>query len=162
MSLFLLLLSMTNLSAGEHIKHLTKDQVSPKANIEQVGWIAGHWQGQAFGGKTEEIWSKPHAGSMMAVFKHSKDNAVTFYEIEIIRETANSLILELKHFSKDLKGWEKKDEVVSFPLVALSENVAYFDGMTFQLINENLLYIYVSIESNGQAQEVLFAYQRVL
>jgi hypothetical protein len=41
---------------------------------------------------------------MMATFKLVIDNKVSFYEIEIIREIEDSLILQLKHFGGDLKG----------------------------------------------------------
>lgn len=27
--------------------------------LENIRWITGTWKGEAFGGKTEEIWSKP-------------------------------------------------------------------------------------------------------
>ena len=53
----------------------------------------------------------------MASFKLIIDNKVSFYEIEIIREVNNTLILQLKHFNNDLKGWETKD--------AYSNNVSF-------------------------------------
>ena len=42
-------------------------QLEPK--LENIAWIAGTWHGEAFGGQTEEIWSEPSGGSMMASFK---------------------------------------------------------------------------------------------
>ena len=78
--------------------------------LENIAWISGTWHGEAFGGKTEEIWSQPSGGSMMATFKLTVNDQVQFYEIEIIREIENDLVLQLKHFNKDLKGWETKDE----------------------------------------------------
>ena len=65
--------------------------------LKNIAWIAGTWHGEAFGGQTEEIWSEPSGGSMMASFKLINDGKVTFYEIEIIREIENTLILQLKH-----------------------------------------------------------------
>ena len=150
-----------SLLADGNIKYLADGDASPKAKIDQVSWIAGNWEGEAFGGQTEEIWSKPSAGSMMAVFKLTKDNQVSFYEIEIIREVNNSLVLELKHFSKELEGWEDKKEKVSFPLVKLGENVVYFDGMTFKKISDDILHVFVDIEDKGKHTEVLFEYNQV-
>ena len=95
-------------------------QLEPK--LENIAWISGTWHGEAFGGKTEEIWSEPSGGSMMATFKLINEGKVTFYEIEIIREIENSLILQLKHFGSDLKGWESKDDTVDFPLKEITEN----------------------------------------
>ncbi len=109
---FLVLFSGLSI-ASENIRHLKPGEKSPLASIDQVAWIAGHWKGEAFGGITEEIWSPPQAGSMMASFRLINKGVVSFYEIEIIREINGSLVLELKHFNNDLKGWETKDEVVS-------------------------------------------------
>lgn len=61
--------------------------------LENIAWIVGTWHGEAFGGITEEIWSEPSGGSMMATFKLIVDEKVQFYEIEVIREIEDSLIL---------------------------------------------------------------------
>lgn len=60
-----------------------------------IAWIADEWKGTAFGGIVEENWSKPSSDPMMAAFKLTVDNKVKFYEIEIIREVKESLILQL-------------------------------------------------------------------
>ncbi|MUU78203.1 DUF6265 family protein [Winogradskyella endarachnes] len=134
--------------------------VAPK--LENISWISGTWHGEAFGGKTEEIWSEPSAGSMMATFKLINDNKVTFYEIEIIREIENSLILQLKHFGSDLKGWETKDETVDFPLKEITENKVVFEGMTFEKVSETEMNIYVDITDNGKTETVKFNYKKKL
>ncbi|MBT8270774.1 MAG: hypothetical protein KJO25_01890, partial [Bacteroidia bacterium] len=99
-------------------------KLEPK--LENISWIAGNWTGKAFGGTVEENWSEPNGDSMMASFRLIRDNKVIFYEIEIIREIENSLILQLKHFNNDLKGWETKDETIDFPLIAVYENKVVF------------------------------------
>lgn len=133
-------------------------QLAPK--LENIAWIAGTWHGEAFGGQTEEIWSEPSAGSMMATFKLINDGNVTFYEIEVIREIENSLILQLKHFGPDLKGWEAKDETVDFPLKKLTETEVVFEGMTFEKISEKEMNVYVDIEDKGKVETVKFNYKK--
>ena len=128
--------------------------------IENVAWIAGNWKGEAFGGQTEEIWSEPSAGSMMATFKLINDGKVTFYEIEIIREIENSLVLQLKHFANDLKGWETKDETVDFPLIEITENKVVFEGMTFEKISDNEMNVYVDIKEKDKVETVKFNYKK--
>lgn len=137
-------------------KAQTYTKLKPK--LENIAWISGTWHGEAFGGKTEEIWSKPSAGSMMATFKLINDGKVTFYEIEIIREIENSLILQLKHFGPDLKGWETKDETVDFPLKEITPNKVVFEGMTFEKVSDKEMNIYVDIEDNGTVETVKFNY----
>ena len=147
--------------ASEHILELDSLATSPKAHISDVSWISGTWKGEAFGGKTEEIWSEPMGNSMMASFKLVADGKVQFYEIEIIREVKESLILQLKHFNGDLKGWETKDETVDFPLVKITENIIYFDGMTFEKVSDSAMNVYVLMhEKDGTTNEVKFNYKK--
>lgn len=146
---------------SEHILELDSLSVSPKAKINDVAWISGTWKGEAFGGITEEIWSEPMGDSMMAAFKLVSDGKVQFYEIEIIRELKESLILQLKHFNGDLKGWETKDETVDFPLVKITDESIYFDGMTFEKVNEKEMNVYVLMhEKDGTTNEIQFNYKR--
>lgn len=128
--------------------------------LENIAWISGTWHGEAFGGKTEEIWSEPSGGSMMATFKLIVDGKVQFYEIEIIREIENSLVLQLKHFNNDLKGWETKDETVDFPLKEITEKKVIFEGMTFEKVSNTEMNVYVDIKENDKVETVKFSYKK--
>lgn len=129
--------------------------------LENIKWIAGNWKGEAFGGQTEENWSEPSAGSMMANFKLIDKDKVVFYEIEIIREVENTLILQLKHFGSDLKGWEEKDKTINFPLKEITENKVVFEGMIFEKISANEMNIYVDIkQDNDSVETVKFNYKK--
>ena len=146
---------------SEHIFSLDSLSNSPKAKLADLSWITGNWKGQAFGGIVEENWSYPSGDSMMAVFKLINDGKVSFYEIEIIREINESLILQLKHFGGDLKGWETKNETVDFPLVKITDNAAYFDGMTFEKISDNEMNVYVLLhQKNGDKEEIKINYRK--
>lgn len=139
-------------------KAQTNTKLEPK--LENIAWISGTWHGEAFGGKVEEIWSEPSGGSMMATFKLINDGKVTFYEIEIIREIENSLILQLKHFGSDLKGWETKDETIDFPLKEITPNKVVFEGMAFEKVGDKEMNVYVDIEENGTIETVKFNYKK--
>jgi hypothetical protein len=135
------------------------DSLAPK--LENIKWISGNWKGEAFGGQTEENWSEPSGGSMMATFKLINDGEVSFYEIEIIREIENSLTLQLKHFDTDLKGWETKNETVDFPLIKITPTQVIFEGMSFEKVNENEMNVYVDIKNdNGDIELVKFNYKK--
>ncbi|MFT4612422.1 MAG: hypothetical protein ACJA1H_000468 [Glaciecola sp.] len=135
------------------------DSLAPK--LENIKWISGNWKGEAFGGQTEENWSEPSGGSMMATFKLINDGEVSFYEIEIIREIENSLILQLKHFDTDLKGWETKNETVDFPLLKLTATQVIFKGMSFEKVSDNEMNVYVDIKNdNGDIELVKFNYKK--
>ena len=151
--LFILLIAFTLTSNAQ-----TNQTLEPK--LENIKWIAGTWHGEAFGGITEEIWSEPSGGSMMATFKLINEGKVTFYEIEVIREVENSLVLQLKHFGPDLKGWETKDETVDFPLKEITETKVIFEGMTFEKISDTEMNIYVDIKDKGEIETVAFNYKK--
>ena len=149
------------LSQAQNTISFEEGMESPVAIINDVSWISGHWFGNAFGGTVEEIWSPPMGDSMMFVFRLVKDGEVGFYEIGHIKEVGASLILQLKHFNRDLSGWEEKGETVDFKLVRLEENKAFFDNFTFERINENAINLYVVVkESDEKAEEIKFSYKR--
>ena len=137
----------------------SEPKLEPK--LENIAWIAGNWKGKAFGGQTEEYWSEPSGGSMMATFKLIQNGEVSFYEIEIIREIENTLILQLKHFNHDLKGWETKDETVDFHLKEITQNKVIFEGMTFERVSNNKMNVYVDMHNNdGSKETITFRYTK--
>jgi predicted neuraminidase len=146
----------------ENTLRLAPGASSPPASIEAVRWLAGHWTAEALGGTAEEIWSPPRAGSMMGVFRLVRDGAPAFYEILTIVEEKGSLLLRLKHFHPDLRGWEEKDETVDFPLVATGDGVAHFEGMSFRRQGDSALTVHVALGSRtGTPREAAFPYVRV-
>ncbi len=134
---------------------------SPAASLSQLEWIVGNWEGEAFGGKTNEVWTKAAGASMMGMFKAYNENGVSFYELMTISEMGNSLTLKIKHFGADMKGWEAKDEYMEFKLIKLEGNRAYFNGLTFENTSDTQMTIYVIIDHDGEnPREVKFPYQR--
>ena len=132
---------------------------SPQADLSSVAWIAGHWRAEALGGIAEEIWTPPFGDSMMAAFKLTVNGQVKFYELETISRQGETLILQLKHFSSNLHGWEEKEETVDFRLVKVTEDKVYFDGMTFENVSADEMNVYVLIGDEGK--EAKFNYRKV-
>lgn len=140
---------------------VAEPEIALEPKLENIRWIAGNWKGEAFGGITEENWSEPSGGSMMATFKLISDGKVNFYEIETISEVNNSLLLRLKHFNNELKGWETKDETVDFPLIRVTKNKAIFEGMVFESVDEKNMTVYVAIgQKDGSTVIVPFHYTK--
>lgn len=133
---------------------------SPNASLNEVSWIQGHWKGEAFGGVTEEIWSPPLGDSMMFSFKLVVDDNVQFYELGIIRQVDDTLILQLKHFNNDLTGWEEKNETEDFRLIKIDKSRVYFDDFTLEKINDNEINLYVVVSEKGAKEEIKFNYKR--
>lgn len=154
---------MLSLSFGhaQNTVQLEDGQRSPKAQLDALSWLPGHWQGEAFGGTAEEIWSPPMGESMMFVFRLVNDDKVSFYEVGHIKQIDETLLMQLKHFHEDLRGWEEKEETVDFKLVKLENDAVYFEGLTMKKIDENQIDVYVLVESEGKKEEILFSYRKI-
>lgn len=153
---------VTTTQPSGHTLSYVEGAPRPKAAIRAMAWLAGHWQGPALGGISEEFWSDPAGGAMMGMYRSVKDGKVVFYELLTIVEDAGSLVLKLKHFHPDLKGWEERDEVREFPLVKLSDREIFFEGMTFRRGGKNSMTIFVRFENqDGSMREEAFVYRRL-
>lgn len=145
----------------ERTLKLGPDGKSPPASIADMAWMAGHWTGEALGGQVEEIWSPPRGGVMMGMFRLSKGDKPSFYELMLLTDEGGSLKLRVKHFNPDMTGWEEKDKSVDFPLVAKSPDALHFQGLTFQRDGENLLTHYLAMrQKDGTMREEALRYVR--
>ncbi|MDX1385808.1 MAG: DUF6265 family protein, partial [Thermoanaerobaculia bacterium] len=157
----LLLASVLALAAASHADsrltentlRLDEGQASPPATLESVAFLAGSWVGEGLGGEVEEVWAAPSGGSMVGAFKLLRDGEPSFYEILLVLEEEGSLVLRLKHFDPDLTGWEEKDDFVSFPLVKMGKNEAWFRGLTYRLV-EDELHIFLALRTKEGRKEV--------
>ncbi len=137
--------------------------VRPAAGLEVIDWLTGHWRGEAMGGITEEIWSPTLAGSKMFNFRLVAGGQVVFYEFGVMSEENGSLVLRLKHFDGDLKGWEEKDGYEEFHLVKATPSRIYFDGITFEKVSPDEINMFVLMEEPGKKpRELKFSYRRFL
>ncbi len=132
----------------------------PLATINDIAWLAGSWEGEAFGGTVEEIWTPPSAGTMVGLFKLVTDGDVRFYEIAWIAEEGGSLSFKLKHFHADFTGWEEREELISFPLVKLADDAAFFDGLTLRRVGDDGIAAYLALHRDGQWREEELVYWR--
>ncbi len=123
-------------------------------SFENLKWLAGRWEGEAFGGQFEEVWSPATAGSMCGTFKLMVNDAVSFYEIFTITFDSAGPVLRLKHFNADLTGWEEKDEVITFPFVGGDANELRFDGLVYRKTSDNTMQILLKTkDSEGTVTE---------
>lgn len=160
--LIILVLYFPSIILAQNTMELSEGSESPEATIGQLAWLEGHWEAEALGGTAEEIWAAPKAGAMMGMFRAEKAGEITFYELFTIREVDSSLLLQVKHFNRDLTGWEEKDKTVDFPLVKLNEKEVWFDGLTMKMTDNDHLTVFVrSTNREGSESELAFFYRRV-
>lgn len=140
---------------------LSAQETRPEATLKDVAWLEGKWYGTGLGGQAEDLWSSPAAGAMPGIFRLVKDGKVVFYELMTMVEVEGSLELRLKHFHSDLKGWEEKDKVLSFPLTKREPGRFQFGGIIFERSGDNELTVTVSIrQRDGTTKDEPFRFKR--
>ena len=133
---------------------------SPPATLDQLDWLVGQWSGEGIDGATAiESWLPEIGGTMVGTFVQETANGeVMFTEHMYITAQDGSLALKLKHFNADLTGWEEKDDMITFRLVAIEPCAAYFNGLTLRCDGQDGLVAAVRMQSGG---ELGFRFERM-
>jgi hypothetical protein len=149
-------------AAAQETRSAIRGQGPPPARLADLGWLVGTWEGEGITGPAREVYSAPINGQMTGHFIQTRGDGIWFFEIMSIAEVDGSLEYRLKHFNADLTGWEEKDEVRRFPLVAAAEGALYFDGLTIRRDGEDGMIGAVRIDDrDGTSREAVFHYRRV-
>jgi hypothetical protein len=130
--------------------------------IEDLAFMAGHWQGEIFGGKGEEAWLGPAGGTMLGVFRLVHDGKTSVTEYLMITEEEDGIVFRFKHFDPDYRAWEEEDPL-TFHLVDHEKGrAALFEcpveqspkRMTYRLREDGKLSILLESEEDGKTETV--------
>ena len=100
-----------------------------KADLTQLGFMAGKGEGKMEWGQLEEYWSEPLADNMFCAFRCVQNNKALFYEFILIEQTSIGVpTMKLRHFNPGNIGWEEKDKPHEYPLVELKGKRAVFES----------------------------------
>ena len=107
---------------------------SPPATLKEMDWLVGQWVGEGIQGTPAmESWLPPTGSTMVGTFvQETTEGAIMFTEHLYLMEEEGTLVLRLKHFNADLTGWEEKDDMLTFRLVAMEKCAAYFRALTLR------------------------------
>jgi hypothetical protein len=144
----------------EHTFKLDDPEVRPAATLEDVAWLAGSWEGEAFGMSFEEVWNPPSAGSMVGLFKVLQGDEVSLYEIMLLVEEEGSLSLKVKHFNADFTAWEDKEEYVTFRFIKAGDNEIHFSGISFYRLSDDEMHGYLVMKNGDEIREEKLVYRR--
>ncbi len=147
----------------EHTFKLNEGTEPAAGTLADVSWLVGSWQGTAFGSQFEEVWNPASAGSMLGMFKlYDEDEGVNFYELMLLKEQQNSLVLLVKHFSADFTAWEEKADFVTFKLVKVEDKAVHFSGLSFYQNGADKIDGYIVMKhKDGSRTEHPINYHRV-
>jgi len=144
----------------EHTYKLADGEVRPVATLADAALLVGSWEGTAFGGRFEEVWNPPSAGSMVGMFKFFDGDEVAFYEILLMTVVEGTLSLKVKHFSADFTAWEEKDDFVEFRLVKIEDDALHFGGISFYKRGDDAMDGYIVMKNAEGIREEPLVYRR--
>ncbi|MBX7541454.1 DUF6265 family protein [Qipengyuania sphaerica] len=150
--------------AGQETRVAPDDHVPPPAGVEQMDWLVGQWVGTGIGGAPAmESWLPPSGDTMVGTFvQETGEGGIRFSEILYLMEEEGTLVLRLKHFNADLTGWEEKDKMLTFRLIAVEDCAAYFRSLTLRCDGEDGLLAAVRMKSAGdEINELIFRFERM-
>ena len=100
---------------------------------------------------------------MVGTFVQQADaETIRFTEHLYLMEEEGTLVLRLKHFNADLTGWEEKDDMLTFRLIAMEPCAAYFRSLTLRCEGDNGLLAAVRMKSDGgEINELIFRFERM-
>ncbi len=141
---------------------LAEGAKSAPIEIDEFQWLAGIWEGTGLGGECTELWSAPKAGSLVGSFCFMNNDEIQFTEHFVLQTAGKSVTLKLKHFDKDLHGWEEKNVSVEFPFVRREGDNFFFSGLTYRKIENDKMEVYVQMKNkDGKVSEAKFEFLRV-
>lgn len=147
----------------EHTLRLDEGQPSPPASIGDFAFLEGGWSGEGLGGEADEVWGRPAAGTMFGAFRLIREGEVDFYEIYALEEHEGTVVFRLKHFEPGpgLPGWEEREEEVTFRLVRVEPERAWFHGLTFHREGPDSLVVHLALRNaEGVLSEQAFRFRR--
>ena len=146
---------------SQEVLILAENETPGTGSLTEVSWLIGYWKGTGLGGDCEELWMPAVDNAMNGIFRFNKDGQIQFTEYMVLEESAGTITLKLKHFSRDLTPWEDKERWVSFPLVKLENDTAFFHGITFAR-NSDTLKIFLTIKGKDGSRIEEFSFIKTL
>lgn len=150
--------------AAQETRVASEGQASPPATIAAADWMTGTWSGAGIGGaEAHESWLAASGDTMVGTFvQETAAGGIMFTEHMYLMEQDGSLVVKLKHFNPDLTGWEEKDGMVTFRLIAAEPCALYFSALTYRCDGAGGMVVAVRMKSaKPEPQELVFRFRRL-
>lgn len=108
--------------------------------VSDLGWLAGDWTCEKWGGRMNEIWAPPTGNSMIGMFNHVKSGETAFYEFMTIEKNVEGLRFYLRHFGPKSVAWEEKQAPMVFSVRLASKHEVVFERIDIPNANTKLVY----------------------
>jgi len=157
--------SKSNSFSSDIVKLYDTKKAPAKAQLNQLAWMEGTWITKMDHIYGQHVILEEQDSQLPSFFRSVHNGKIYFYEITQFVQVGESVSYNVKHFSQDLKGWEKQDESVDRPLVHYEEGIWCFDGISFKKTSEDSFTVYFLIqegERKGEIREIFFTREKDL
>jgi hypothetical protein len=161
--MIMLLLGGTAVLHAEDDKIRTENNAKAQAeiSIDDFVWLVGHWRGEAGGSTMEEFWCPPTAGAMQCVFRMFSPEGEGFYQFIVLGKQDGVFMLRLKHFTKEVKGVEEKDQTLDYVFLDRDQSMFYFNNLTFERNSADEFTVHVKTGEGENSSVISLKYERV-
>lgn len=103
--------------------------------LADLAWIEGTWRSVRVEPNGERVEQEEHWGpaigeTRLGWFRALRGGKARFYEFQVHRADSAGVRLQIKHFSRDLTGWERPDSSTTYTLEHVGEREARFANPT--------------------------------
>lgn len=150
--------------AAQETRMAQPGEAPGSASLADAAWLIGTWSGTGIeGAEAHESWLAPSGDTMVGLFvQETAAGGIMFSEHMYLMEQAGSLAVKLKHFNPDLTGWEDKDGMITFRLIAAEPCALYFNALTYRCDGTGGMVVTVRMKSNApEPQELVFRFKRL-
>ncbi|MEZ6020932.1 MAG: DUF6265 family protein [Planctomycetota bacterium] len=135
---------------GSTLYVLKPGDAQDDSRVTDLGWLAGRWIGEGFGGDLEETWLPPRAGRMVGTFTYyGEDGTVVFHEFMVLTRHEDRIAIRVLHINPDMTPWEAPGETTDFRLLRAQGNTAWFGGLTIHRAGDELVMHLAMEEEDG-------------
>lgn len=136
---------------------------APRAEIADLAWLEGCWEGTGFGSRVTECWMLGPTGRLTGTFQLlNADGTQNFSEILLLDVFEDGPAMRVKHFTPDFVGWEGKDGFHTFVLEETGPGFARFRGLTLELGGDGRQIATLLMRSgDGAVREERLVYERI-
>jgi len=150
-------------AAAQETRVAVPGEATGTATLGDAAWLVGTWSGEGIeGAEAHESWLAPSGDTMVGLFvQETAAGGIMFSEHMYLMEQDGSLVVKLKHFNPDLTGWEDKDGMITFRLIAAEPCALYFNALTYRCDGEGGMVVAVRMKSpKPEPQELVFRFKR--
>ena len=137
--------------------------------MDDLAFFAGHWEGELFGGRSEEAWLAPDAGTMLGSFRLKYGEQTRVMEFLMITQRPEGIKYFFSHYNHDYSTWEKNGPL-DFDLIETGPSHAVFESsvqnnpkrLTYRVRDDGMLSVLVEGEEDGKTESFDAVFSRVV